>query len=62
MKNAKSRKGTWIPLILVAVLIIQYNLSFSQEFEMPGYISDLSACDFDINGAQDILVVCNDQH
>jgi hypothetical protein len=32
--------------------------SFSQEFEMPGYISDLSACDFDLNGAKDIIVTC----
>jgi hypothetical protein len=25
---------------------------------MPGYISDLTACDFDLNGADDILVTC----
>ncbi len=49
---------TWIKLILLVFLIIQFKAAFSQEFEMPGYISDLNACDFDNNGAYDILVSC----
>jgi hypothetical protein len=58
MQNAKCKMRIWIHFILVAFLLTQYTIALSQEFEMPGYISDLTACDFDNNGAFDILVAC----
>jgi hypothetical protein len=32
--------------------------SLSQEFEMPSYITDMSSYDFDLDGANDIIVAC----
>lgn len=49
---------TWIKLILLIAVIFQTKETISQEYEMPGGISDLSTCDFDSNGALDILVTC----
>lgn len=51
----KRRSFTFLITYFFTFLTI---VSYSQEFEMPGYISDLSACDFDNNGALDILVTC----
>jgi hypothetical protein len=40
------------------LVILPFEGIFSQEFEMPGYISDINSCDFDLNGGEDILVTC----
>ncbi len=45
-------------LILLLGMFIVNMTGFSQEFEMPGFIYDLTSCDFDSDGAYDILVSC----
>ena len=49
--------------ISAAILITYFfslyiGVSYSQEFEMPGYINDISSCDMDADSFVDIIVSC----
>jgi hypothetical protein len=51
-------KRNSIVFIIIFHIILIASKCYSQEFEMPGYIYDITSSDIDANGANDILVSC----
>lgn len=61
LMNRDLKKGpmrTWIKMIFMALLIVQSNAAFPQEFILPAFIDDITSCDIDLDGDVDILCIC----
>jgi hypothetical protein len=51
-------KNIFLIVLIIFHIILITNSSYSQEFEMPGFVNAISSCDIDRDSFNDIIVSC----